>query len=94
MQRADLLEKPLMLEKIEGRKRRGQQRTRWLDAITDSMDTSLSKFQEIGRTRKLSYCSPWGCKEMDVTERMNINNLKYLKDDFLNRDKNNLSRML
>ena len=83
-----------MLERIEGRKRREQQRTRWLDAITDSMDMSLSKFQEIGRIGKLSYCSPWGCKEMDVTERLNINNLKYLKDDFLNRDKNKLSRML
>ena len=83
-----------MLERIEGRKRREQQRTRWLDAITDSMDMSLSKFQEIARIGKLSYCSPWGCKEMDVTERLNINNLKYLKDDFLNRDKNKLSRML
>ena len=83
-----------MLGKSEGRRTRGRQRMRWLDAITDSMDMSLSKFQEIGRTGKLLYCSPWGCKEMDVTERLNINNLKYLKDDFLNRDKNKLSRML
>ena len=45
MQRADLLEKTLMLRKIEGRRRRGQQRTRWLDGFTDSMDMSLSKFQ-------------------------------------------------
>ena len=44
MQRADLLEKTLMLEKIKGRKRRGQQRMRWLDSITDSMDMNLSKF--------------------------------------------------
>ena len=47
MGKADLLEKTLILEKIEGRKRRGQQRTRWLDSITNSMGMSLSKFQEM-----------------------------------------------
>ena len=52
MQRADSLEKTLMLGKIEGGKRRGQQRMRWLDSITDSMDMNLNKFQEIVENRR------------------------------------------
>ena len=68
MQKADSLEKTLMLGKIEGRRRRGQQRTRWLDGITDSMDMSLSKLQEMVKDREARLCcSPLDRIEPDTT---------------------------
>ena len=72
MQRTDTLEKTLMLGMIEGGRRRGRQRMRWLGGTTDSMDVSLSKFREsVMEQGGLACYSPWGHKELDTTERLN-----------------------
>ena len=69
MQRADSLEKTLMLGKIEGGRRRGRQRMRWLDGITDSVDMTLGILQELVMDKGGLACySPWGHKESDTTE--------------------------
>ena len=71
MWRTDSLEKTLMLGKTEGGRRRGWQRMRWLDGITDLMDTNWGSSRSWWWTGNSACCSPWGQKESDTTERLN-----------------------
>ena len=81
MWRTDTFEKTLILGKIEGSRRRGWQRMRWLDGITGAMDLSLSKTPRVGDgQRGPACCRPWDHEDSDTTERLNWTELSFLRE--------------
>ena len=84
-----------MLGGIGGRRRRGQQRMRWLDGITDSMDMSLNKLWELVMDREsLACCDSWGCKELDTTERLDLTELNLPDSNIPRRESLSVYRLV